>query len=187
MHGSWHWILVKWFHFSGELMLRKAHSTSSGMARISHVSLEAKFVSAQHVYFNLLKLLSLYLPPAGFRRWTAWGSPSGRALHSTSTCRSTLLRPGDSQCRWATEHKSLSSYNAFMTCSIIRNLWLVGHPTLLIEFRHIIICIWCPIITNISGSQWCNELPADVRIAESFTSFRKRLKTQLFRVHLDSA
>ena len=44
-------------------MLRKAHSTSSGMARISHVSLEAKFVSAQHVYFNLLKLFSLYLPP----------------------------------------------------------------------------------------------------------------------------
>ncbi|CAL8275923.1 unnamed protein product [Boreogadus saida] len=32
-----------------------------------------------------------------------------------------------------------------------------------------------------------NELPADVRIAESLTSFRKRLETHLFRVHLDSA
>jgi len=35
--------------------------------------------------------------------------------------------------------------------------------------------------------QWWNELPADVRMAESLTSFRKRLKTHLFRVHLDSA
>ena len=30
------------------------------------------------------------------------------------------------------------------------------------------------------------ELPPDVRIAESLTIFRKRLKTHLFRVHLDS-
>ena len=34
--------------------------------------------------------------------------------------------------------------------------------------------------------QWWNELPADVRTAESLTSLRKRLKTHLFRVHLDS-
>ena len=31
-----------------------------------------------------------------------------------------------------------------------------------------------------------NELPADFRTAESFTSFRKQLKTHLFIVHLDS-
>ncbi|CAL8387295.1 unnamed protein product [Boreogadus saida] len=34
---------------------------------------------------------------------------------------------------------------------------------------------------------WWNELPANVRITELLTSFRKRLKTHLFRVHLDSA
>jgi len=32
-----------------------------------------------------------------------------------------------------------------------------------------------------------NELPADIRTAESLTSFRRRLKTHLFRVHVDSA
>ena len=32
--------------------------------------------------------------------------------------------------------------------------------------------------------QWWNELPAAVRTAESLTSFRKRLETRLFRVHL---
>ncbi|KAK0155603.1 hypothetical protein N1851_002081 [Merluccius polli] len=34
---------------------------------------------------------------------------------------------------------------------------------------------------------WWSKLPADVRTAESLTSFCKRLKTHLFRVHLDSA
>ena len=34
---------------------------------------------------------------------------------------------------------------------------------------------------------WWNDLPADVRTAESITCFRKRLKTHLFRVHLDPA
>ena len=37
---------------------------------------------------------------------------------------------------------------------------------------------------SVLGPQWRNELPADVRIAESLTSFRKRLKTHLFRVHV---
>ena len=37
---------------------------------------------------------------------------------------------------------------------------------------------------SVLGLQWWNELPADVRIAKSLTSFRKRLKTHLFRVHL---
>ena len=32
-----------------------------------------------------------------------------------------------------------------------------------------------------------NELPADVRTAESLTSFRKGFNTHLFRVHLHSA
>ena len=31
--------------------------------------------------------------------------------------------------------------------------------------------------------QWWNELPSSVRTAESLSIFRKRLKTQLFRVH----
>ncbi|KAK0145530.1 hypothetical protein N1851_015555 [Merluccius polli] len=34
---------------------------------------------------------------------------------------------------------------------------------------------------------WWNKLPADVKTAESITCFRKRLKTHLFRVHLDPA
>ncbi|CAL8288859.1 unnamed protein product [Arctogadus glacialis] len=37
------------------------------------------------------------------------------------------------------------------------------------------------------GLDWWNELPAALRTAESLTIFRKRLKTHLFRVHLDSA
>ena len=36
------------------------------------------------------------------------------------------------------------------------------------------------------GPQWWNKLLPDVRIAESLTSFRRRLQTHLFRVHLDS-
>ncbi|KAK0132041.1 hypothetical protein N1851_033159 [Merluccius polli] len=32
---------------------------------------------------------------------------------------------------------------------------------------------------------WWNDLPADVRTAQSITCFRKRLKTHLLRVHLD--
>jgi len=39
---------------------------------------------------------------------------------------------------------------------------------------------------TVLAPQWWNELPAHVRAAESFASFRKRLKTHLFRVHLDS-
>ena len=39
---------------------------------------------------------------------------------------------------------------------------------------------------SVLGPQWWNELPADVRTTESLTSIRKRLKTHLFRVHLDS-
>ncbi|CAL8276909.1 unnamed protein product [Boreogadus saida] len=37
------------------------------------------------------------------------------------------------------------------------------------------------------GIKWWNELPAALRTAESLTILRKRLKTNLFRVHLDSA
>jgi len=40
---------------------------------------------------------------------------------------------------------------------------------------------------SVLGPQWWNELPAVLRTAESLTIFRKRLKTHLFRVHLDSA
>jgi len=40
---------------------------------------------------------------------------------------------------------------------------------------------------TVLAPQWWNELPADARTAESLASFRKRLKTHLFRVHLDSA
>ena len=39
---------------------------------------------------------------------------------------------------------------------------------------------------SVLGPRWWNEFPPDVRIAESLTSFHKRLKTHLFRVHLDS-
>ncbi|CAL8266933.1 unnamed protein product [Boreogadus saida] len=46
-----------------------------------------------------------------------------------------------------------------------------------------------PPVTLITEGQaeWWNELPAALRTAESLTIFRKRLKTHLFRVHLDSA
>ena len=40
---------------------------------------------------------------------------------------------------------------------------------------------------SVLGPQWWNELPAALRTAESLAIFRKRLKTHLFRVHLDSA
>ena len=39
---------------------------------------------------------------------------------------------------------------------------------------------------SILGPECRNELPANVKTTESLTSFRKRLKTHLFRVHLDS-
>ncbi|MGH0175159.1 UNVERIFIED_CONTAM: hypothetical protein FKN15_001851 [Acipenser sinensis] len=32
--------------------------------------------------------------------------------------------------------------------------------------------------------QWCNDLPTDVRTAQSLTTFRHLLKTHLFRQHL---
>ncbi|KAK0154959.1 hypothetical protein N1851_002732 [Merluccius polli] len=40
---------------------------------------------------------------------------------------------------------------------------------------------------SVLAPQWRNELPANVRTAESLTSFHTRLTTHLFRVHLDSA
>lgn len=40
---------------------------------------------------------------------------------------------------------------------------------------------------SVLAPQWWNELPAVVRTAETLSTFRKRLKTHLFRVHLDSA
>ena len=42
-------------------------------------------------------------------------------------------------------------------------------------------------LLSVVGPRWWNELPADVRTAESLTTTcpRKRLKTHLFRVHLD--
>ena len=40
---------------------------------------------------------------------------------------------------------------------------------------------------SVLGPKWWNELPAALRTAESLTIFRKRLKTHLFRVHLNTA
>ena len=37
---------------------------------------------------------------------------------------------------------------------------------------------------SVLAPRWWNKLPADVRAAESLSSFRKILKTRLFRVHL---
>ena len=40
---------------------------------------------------------------------------------------------------------------------------------------------------SVQVPQWWNELPTNVRTAESHAFFRKRLKTRLFRLHLDPA
>ena len=37
---------------------------------------------------------------------------------------------------------------------------------------------------TVLAPQWWNDLPVDVRTAEALTTFKRRLKTHLFRLHL---
>ena len=41
-------------------------------------------------------------------------------------------------------------------------------------------------LISVLAPQWWNELPTNVKIAESLSNFCKRIKTHLFRFHLDS-
>ena len=45
-------------------------------------------------------------------------------------------------------------------------------------------CTSCSRLLSVLAPRWWNDLPVEVRIAETLTTFKRKLKTHLFRLHL---
>ena len=45
-------------------------------------------------------------------------------------------------------------------------------------------CTACSRLLSVLAPRWWNDLPVDVRTAETLSTFKRRLKTHLFRLHL---
>ena len=72
-----------------------------------------------------------------------------------------------------TAHQTLHTCQTSTLCY----LWTSGAPA-----RHT--CSSRSRLLPVLAPRWWNDLPVDVRTAETLTTFKRRLKTNLFRLHL---